>query len=86
MNEKILRALVEAGVIKNVRVVADGSTIYVEADADAAKGTFTAQTVKGKLKTWGSINSAAKWVRNIGIGQAQLDIARWLPDQARFRI
>ena len=49
MNEKILRALVEAGVIKNVRIVADGSTIYVEADADAAKGTFTAQTVKGKL-------------------------------------
>jgi hypothetical protein len=84
MNEKTLRALAEAGAIKSVRIIADGTTIYVE--AVATNGTFTAQTVKGKLKTWGSLNSAAKWVRNLGIGQVQLDISRWNPNQKGMRI
>ena len=58
MNEKTLRALIEAGAIKKVRIIAEGSTIYVE--ADSGKQTITAKTVKGKLKTWRSLDSAAK--------------------------
>ncbi len=45
MNEKTLRALIEAGAIKKVRIIAEGSTIYVE--ADSGKQTITAKTVKG---------------------------------------
>ena len=75
MNEKTLRALIEAGAIKKVRIIAEGSTIYVE--ADSGKQTITAKTVKGKLKTWRSLDSAAKWVRSLGIGNIQLDIAKW---------
>mgnify|MGYP006083607153 CR=1 FL=1 len=82
MNEKTLRALIEAGAIKKVRIIAEGSTIYVE--ADSGKQTITAQTVKGKLKTWRSLDSAAKWVRSLGIGNIQLDIAKWQPGQKGF--
>jgi GTP cyclohydrolase II len=82
MNEKTLRALIEAGAIKKVRIIAEGSTIYVE--ADSGKQTITAQTVKGKLKTWRSLDSAAKWVRSLGIGNIQLDIATWQPGQKGF--
>ena len=82
MNEKILRALVQAGAVKKIKITAEGSTIYVEAYTGSE--VTTAKTIKGKLKTWSTIDSAAKWVRSLGIGQMQLDMAKWQPDQKKF--
>ena len=84
MNEKILRALVEAGAVKKVKIAAEGSTIYVE--AYTGSDVTTAKTIKGKLKTWSTIDSAAKWVRSLGIGQMQLDVAKWQPEQKRLMV
>jgi len=84
MNEKILRALVEAGAIKKIKITAEGSTIYVEAYTGSE--ATTAKTIKGKLKTWSTIDSAAKWVRSLGVGQMQLDVARWQPEQKKLKI
>ena len=84
MNEKILRALVEAGAIKKIKISAEGSTIYVEVFAGSE--VITAKTTKGKLKTWSTIDSAAKWVRSLGIGQVQLDVAKWQPEQKKFML
>ena len=84
MNEKILRALVEAGAVKKIKITAKGSTIYVEAYAGSE--VTTAKTIKGKLKTWSTIDSAAKWVRSLGIGQMQLDMAKWQPEQKKLKI
>ncbi len=84
MNEKILRALVEAGAVKKVKITAEGSTIYVEAYTGSE--ATTAKTIKGKLKTWSTIDSAAKWVRSLGIGQMQLDMAKWQPEQKRLMV
>ncbi len=84
MNEKTLRALVEAGAIKRIRIIADGAHIHVEADTPT--GTVTAFTLKGAIKTWGSLDAAAKWVRTLGIGVAQLDVAKWQPGQRGLRI
>jgi|TARA_B110000902_G_scaffold198937_1_gene225789 hypothetical protein len=82
MNEKNLRALVEAGAVKKIKITAEGSTIYVEAYTGSE--VTTAKTIKGKLKTWSTLDSAAKWVRSLGIGQMQLDMAKWQPDQKKF--
>ena len=84
MNEKILRALVEAGAVKKIKITAEGSTIYVEAYTGSE--VTTAKTIKGKLKTWSTIDSAAKWVRSLGIGQMQLDMAKWQPEQKRLMV
>jgi len=84
MNEKILRALVEAGAIKKIKITAEGSTIYVEAYTGSEPKT--AKTIKGKLKTWSTIDSAAKWVRSLGIGQMQLDIAKWQSEQKKLNV
>ena len=84
MNEKILRALVEAGAVKKVKITAEGSTIYVEAYTGSEATTAT--TIKGKLKTWSTIDSAAKWVRLLGIGQMQLDVAKWQPGQKKLNV
>ena len=82
MNEKILRALVEAGAVKKIKIAAEGSTIYVEVYT-GSDGT-TAKTTKGKLKTWSTVDSAAKWVRSLGIGHMQLDVSKWRPDQRKL--
>ena len=84
MNEKILRALVEAGAVKKINITADGSTIYVEAQTGSE--AITAKTFKGKLKTWSTIDSAAKWVRSLGVGQLELDIAKWQPKQKKLNL
>ena len=84
MNEKTLRALVEAGAVKRIRIVADGSLIHVE--ADTANGSIVASTVKGAVKTWGSLDVAAKWVRSLGMGTMQLDLAKWQSEQRGFRL
>lgn len=84
MNEKILRALVEAGAVKKIKITAEGSTIYVEAYTGSE--ITTAKTIKGKLKTWSTIDSAAKWVRSLGTGQMQLDVAKWQPEQKKLNI
>ena len=84
MNEKILRALVEAGAVKKIKITAEGSTIYAEAYTGSEP--TTAKTIKGKLKTWSTIDSAAKWVRSLGIGQIQLDVAKWQPQQRNLQV
>ena len=84
MNEKILRALVEAGAVKKIKITAEGSTIYVEAYTGSE--VTTAKTIKGKLKTWSTIDSAAKWVRSLGVGQMQLDMAKWQPEQKKLNV
>jgi hypothetical protein len=84
VNEKILKALIEAGAVKKIRLVAEGSLIYVEASTGAE--FISAKTNKGQLKTWASIDTASKWVRRLGVGAISLDISRWQPDQKELSV
>ena len=84
MNEKMLRAIVEAGGVKQIRIVADGARFHIEADTHT--GTITAATLQGKVKTWATLDAAAKWVKGIGVGNAKVDIARWHPSQRGMAI
>jgi hypothetical protein len=82
MDEKALRALVDAGVVKQVRIVADGSCFHVKVATQ--NGSVAASTVKGKLKSWVTLDAAAKWVRSLGVGAEHLEIAKWQPSQHRL--
>ncbi len=79
VNEKTIRALVEAGAVKNVLLIADGASIHV--DIVTQNGAITATTNKGGIKTWVTIDASARWVKGLGVGKAQLEISRWLPGQ-----
>jgi len=79
VNERTIRALVEAGAIKNVLLIADGATVHVDIVTQA--GATTATTSKGTIKTWATIDSSAKWIKGLGVGKVQLDVSRWLPGQ-----
>jgi hypothetical protein len=84
MDEKTLRALIEAGSVKALHIIADGPLFHVEI-ITARQGTQAALTGKGTVRTWATIDAAARWVRAMGIGKAQLDVARWQPEQYTLR-
>lgn len=79
MNKKLLRAMVDAGAVKKVNIVANGGHFYIE--ANTPNGSVTAETQQGKIRTWVTLDAAAKWVRSLGIGSAHLRIANWRPNQ-----
>ena len=84
MDEKTMRALVEAGAVKRIHIIANGGTFHVEADTQ--NGSITASTLKGAIKTWSSLDTAAKWVRALGIGKAQIEISKWQPGQKALEL
>ena len=79
VNKKTIRALVEAGAVRKVLLIADGAAVHVDIVTQA--GATTATTNKGSVKTWATIDSSAKWIKGLGIGKVQLEISRWLPGQ-----
>jgi hypothetical protein len=76
MNEQTLRALIEAGSVKQLHIVANGAIFHVTV-ITSKKGAITALTTKGAVKTWATLDAAAKWVRALGIGKVQLDLTHW---------
>ena len=85
MDEKTLRVLIEAGSVKQVRIIGDGALFHVDV-VTAKKGAVTALTAKGLVKTWSTLDATARWVRSMGIGKAQLDVARWDSKQKGLRL
>ena len=80
MNNKILKGLVEAGAIKAVSIIANGSIVHAEiVTLSGDKKVITTQA--GAIKTWGTIDSAAKWLKTIGLGTIKLEVGKWLPNQ-----
>ena len=79
MHEKMLKAMVAAGAVKKVHIIASGARFHVE--AKTPNGAVTAETIKGKVKTWATLDAAAKWVRGLGVGGAHINLTHWQPDQ-----
>ena len=79
MDERTLKALVTAGAIRNVTIIASGARFHVE--ASTPNGGITAETRKGKVKTWATLDAAARWVRSVGIGDVKLNLTHWQPGQ-----
>ena len=79
MDERTLRALIDAGAVKKIRIIANGRAFYVE--AEHMTSSVTIHTTAGKLKTWVSLDAIARWLKNLGIGKAHLELANWQPAQ-----
>lgn len=77
MNEATLRALVDAGAVRKIRVIAHGNFFHIEVDTPTI--TVTAMTHAGSAKTWRTLDSAARWVRKLGCGTVQVELSRWTP-------
>ena len=84
MDEKMLRTMVAAGAIKRINIFANGARFHIE--AKTPNGPVTAETHKGKVKTWVTLDAAAKWVRSLGVGSAHVSLAHWQPGQKELPI
>jgi len=84
MDERMLRAMVAAGAIKNIDIIASGARFHVE--ARTPNGPITAETLKGKVKTWVTLDAAAKWVRALGVGDARINLTHWQPGQRELSV
>jgi len=79
MNEQLLKAMVAAGAIKKIRIIGHGARFHVE--ASTPNGAVTAETRRGKIKSWVTLDAAARWVRSLGMGTAHVSLIHWQPDQ-----
>ena len=83
MDVKSLKVLIEAGAIKKIRVIGDGSHFYMEIITQGSLSIV--KTLKGKLKTWATLDAAAKWIHSLGIGSLQVELEKWQPAQKRLK-
>lgn len=84
MDERLLRAMVAAGAIKSIDIIASGARFHVE--ARTPNGAVTAETRQGKVRTWVTLDAAAKWVRALGLGGARVNLTHWQPGQRELSI
>lgn len=84
MDERMLKAMVAAGAIKKIDIIASGARFHVE--ASTPNGPITAETHNGKVKTWVTLDAAAKWVRNLGMGGARINLTHWQPAQRELSV
>jgi hypothetical protein len=84
MDERMLKAMVAAGAIKKINIIASGARFHVE--ANTPNGPITAETHKGKVKTWATLDAAAKWVRGLGMSGAHINLTHWQPSQRELSI
>ena len=80
----MLKAMVAAGAIKNINIIASGARFHVE--AKTPNGPITAETRKGKVRTWVTLDAAARWVRALGMGGAHVNLTHWQPGQRELSV
>jgi len=68
-----LRALVEAGSVRDALVTADGRKWHVEISVGMARRAVA--TRRGQLRQWSSLDAVARYLRGMGV-------ARWMVDAA----
>ena len=84
MDERTLKALVAAGAVRQIDIIASGARFHIE--ASTPNGPITAETHKGKVKTWVTLDAAARWVRSLGMGGAKINLTHWQPHQKELSI
>jgi len=84
MDERMLKAMVAAGAVKNINIIARGARFHVE--AKTPNGPITAETRQGKVRTWVTLDAAARWVRSLGMGRANISLTHWQPGQRELSV
>ena len=83
MNERELKLLLEAGALKSIQVIAQGSLFHVEAKTTVASKIV--MTARGDVRQWRTIDSCAKWLRKAGVGRVELDFQNWQIKQTHIK-
>ena len=79
MDRKTVRAIIEAGAVKKVFLIASGGVFYAEIHTPNDKHIVS--TGNGQMRTWRTVDAAAKWMHTLGVGECILRTSKWQPDQ-----
>jgi hypothetical protein len=79
VERRTIKALIDAGAVKQFELIANGGDFYLEVKTAAGKEIVTGAS--GGIKTWRTIDSAAKWLHVLGIGKMLLKMDKWQPGQ-----
>ena len=79
MNEKMLKTLLEADAVTGVQIVGQGKGFHVIVRTRTKEHLLCRQ--RGGVRHWASLDAVARWVRNSGMGRAELCLVNWRPDQ-----
>lgn len=75
VDEQTFKTILNTGAVKKVVVVARGADIHIQVKAQKADFLIAKQT--GELRTWKSFDTVFKWLKQIGIGQAEVNFQDW---------
>ncbi len=84
MDERTLRALVAAGAVRRIDIIANGARFHIEASTPS--GPVAAETRHGKVRTWVTLDAAARWVRGLGMAGARINLTHWQPAQRELAV
>lgn len=84
MDRKTLKALIDAGAIRRARLIGEGPQFRLEVDTQ--QGPQIVYSTTGKLRTWATLDAAAKWIHSLGVGSAHIELSNWQPDQRILKL
>jgi len=83
MDAKTLKLLHESQAVKSVTIKAEGAHLYIQFKLKSGD-LVTVNTTRGKVKHWSTFDAAIKWLKNLGIGYASIDMTKWNKEQKQL--
>ncbi len=74
-----LRLLADSGGVREIRIAGQGAGFVVSISTRDDEGTL--ETALGEVRIFSKLDTAARLVRDLGLGRAVLDLAQWQPGQ-----
>jgi len=84
VNTRILQALIDAGAVKKIELIANGPNIHALIHTQTEKTVLL--TNKREIKIWVSFDTAVKWIKAKGVAQLHLDARAWQPNQRKLQL
>lgn len=74
-----LRLLADAGAVRELRIIGQGAGFALVVATRDDEGTL--ETAVGEVRLFAKLDTAARLVRDLGLGRAVLDLESWTPEQ-----
>lgn len=82
MKQPVLKALIEAGSVREVDVIGQGSVFGIRFRVGMTQHVL--ETARGGARTFAGLQPCAAYLRSLGIGHIRVDLTGWTPDQKGF--
>mgnify|MGYP006423835013 CR=1 FL=1 len=82
VKEPVFKELVSAGSVRDIIAVAQGRHWHIEAQIGLERRPVQAK--RGHLRSWGSLDTLARYLRRMGVAEWRIHGADYDPKQSRL--